>query len=84
MTPLALLKELISIPSVNPMGRELESSTIYEGRMSDFLVRFFTERAIECERIEVVPGRDNVIARVTGADGLPTLLLDAHQVQKLV
>ena len=79
MTPLALLKELISIPSVNPMGRELESSTIYEGRMSDFIVRFFTERAIECERIEVVPGRDNVIARVTGADGLPTVLLDAHQ-----
>ena len=77
--PQALLKQLIAIPSVNPMGRDLEGPTIYEGRMSDFLVRFFTERAIECERISVSAGRDNVIAHVAGASGLPTILLDAHQ-----
>lgn len=79
MTPLDLLHELIAIPSVNPMGRDLPQSITHESRMSEFLVRFFKARSIECERLEVVPGRHNVLARVTGTSGLPTILLDAHQ-----
>ena len=78
MNPLTLLKELIAIPSVNPMGHEPDLRIAYERRLSDFLVDFFTELHIECERIEVQPHRYNVIARVPGTEGTPTILLDAH------
>lgn len=78
MEPSDLLKDLISIPSVNPMGRELDGPEMGEKRLSDFLVRFFSERSIECERITVDERRDNVIARVRGDDRLPTVLFDAH------
>lgn len=79
MTPLSLLKELIAIPSVNPMGRSLEAGIALEGRLSEFLVDLFAKRGFECEQFPVQPGRDNVVARVPGGSGLPTILLDAHQ-----
>ena len=66
MDPLEILKTLVSIPSVNPMGRDLSGPEYYEARVSDWLCDFFSEREIAHERIEVVPGRDNVIARVDG------------------
>ena len=79
MTPLAILKELVSIASVNPMGRELNPSEMYESRVSEYLVGLFNSHNMQCERIEVQPGRSNVVARVEGTAGMPTILLDAHQ-----
>ena len=49
MSPLALLKELVAIPSVNPMGRSADGPVFLEHRMTDFLERWFrdlTEKAI--------------------------------------
>lgn len=74
-----LLRDLVAIPSVNPMGREVSGPEFYEGRMSDYLVRFFQQLGTPYERIEIVPGRANVIARFDTPDATTTLLLDAHQ-----
>ena len=79
MAPLALLKQLIAIPSVNPMGRGVDGPDFLEERMSDFLVEFFRQLGLAQERIEVTPGRSNVIAFLEGSANQPTVLLDAHQ-----
>lgn len=74
-----LLASLISIPSVNPMGADLTGPEYFEGRMSDWLMDFFQSIGADCERIEVVPGRDNVLARFDSPGADTTVLLDAHQ-----
>lgn len=73
-----LLRKLIAIPSVNPMGREVTGDIYHEGRVSDWLQNFFGSISADCERIEVSPGRDNVIARFDN-DSDVTILLDVHQ-----
>ena len=79
MTPSEILCELIAIPSVNPMGRELSGPIYFEQRLSDWLVNFFESIGAQCERIEVAPGRANVIARYDSPGATRTLLFDAHQ-----
>ncbi|MDA0832112.1 MAG: M20 family metallopeptidase [Planctomycetota bacterium] len=79
MEPLAILQDLISIPSVNPMGRDLTGPEYFEGRVSDYLCRFFEQLRVPYERIPVVPGRDNVIARFDAPDAQSTIVMDAHQ-----
>lgn len=74
-----LLCELIAIPSVNPMGRDLSGPMYYETRLSDWLCGFLESSGADYERIEVVPGRDNIIARYDSPGSGLTLLLDAHQ-----
>ena len=74
-----ILTSLISIPSVNPMGQPAEGAIYFEGRMSDWLVEFFEAIGAPHERIEVVPGRDNVVARFDAPNSNHTILLDAHQ-----
>lgn len=74
-----LLRDLVAIPSVNPMGRDVSGPEFFEGRMSDYLVGFFQRLGVPYERIEVVPGRANVIARYDSPGAALTLLLDAHQ-----
>lgn len=74
-----LLCRLISIPSVNPMGRDLRGPEYLEERLSDWLVEFFRTIDVPHERIEVAPGRANVVARCDSPGAPLTLLLDAHQ-----
>jgi succinyl-diaminopimelate desuccinylase len=74
-----ILCELIAIPSVNPMGRDVTGDIYYEGGVSDWLVAFFQAMGAPCERIQVVSGRDNVIARYDSPGADLTLLLDVHQ-----
>ncbi len=74
-----ILCKLISIPSVNPMGREVSGAIYYEGCVSDWLVSFFESIGAECERIEVVPDRHNIVARFNSPNADNTILLDAHQ-----
>ena len=74
-----ILCQLISIPSVNPMGRNLTGEIYLEEKMSDWLVTFFQSIGADYERIEVAPGRANVIARYESASSDLTLLIDAHQ-----
>lgn len=79
MDAVQLLKQLISIPSVNPMGRDLTGDIYFEGKLTQFLCDYFTDLGVEYESIEVVPGRNNVIARTKLKPGRPTILMDVHQ-----
>ena len=79
MDPIPLLKDLIALPSVNPMGRDCAGDEFHEGRVTAYLVRLFKELGVEHETIEAAPGRANVVARVEGAGSGVTVLLDAHQ-----
>ncbi len=74
-----ILCQLISIPSVNPMGRDLTGEIYLETKVSDWLVNFFESIGADHERIEVAPGRANVIARFESPQSDLTLLIDAHQ-----
>jgi acetylornithine deacetylase/succinyl-diaminopimelate desuccinylase-like protein len=74
-----LLADLVSIPSVNPMGRPLEGDSYLEGRMSDYLSGWFHDLGVQVERRTIAPGRDNVLARYEAPDSRRTLLFDAHQ-----
>ena len=74
-----LLGDLVSIPSVNPMGRSLDGPEIFETRLSTYLESWFRDHEIPCERQPVAPGRDNLLARFE-SDGSPRrLLFDVHQ-----
>ena len=74
-----LLSDLVSIPSVNPMGRGLTGPGFLEGRVSDYLEDWFRTLGVDVERQVVSPGRDNVIARYESPARRRTLLFDAHQ-----
>ena len=79
--PIALLKELVAVPSVNPMGAEPNPETDHEFRLTEYLERFLGDLAIPTVRRTVEPGRDNLLARIDGApgDGTPLIVFDAHQ-----
>ena len=79
MSPSDLLKELITIPSVNPMGRHIDGPEFLEEGMTNWLEHWFTDLGVDCQRVEVQPRRSNIIARCPGSPDRPTVLLDAHQ-----
>src|SRR5262249_5052849 len=70
---------LVAIPSVNPMGRDVAGPEYLETRLSEHLVGFFRSLGVDCQKIEVLPGRANVIARLDRPGAKTTVLLDAHQ-----
>ena len=61
------------------MGRAVAGPEFLEGRMTEYLVSFFADLQVPYQRIEVVPGRCNVIARLDRPGSKTTLLFDAHQ-----
>lgn len=77
--PLPLLKDLISIPSVNPMGRDVSGPEYFEGRVTEYLTTYLAQLGVPFEIVETAPGRANVLARLDGSDVKTTILLDAHQ-----
>lgn len=78
--PLPILKELIAVPSVNPMGRDVSGPEFHEGRLTAWLDDYLNKAGIPHEVIVTAPGRCNVIARVDSVSpGQRTILLDAHQ-----
>lgn len=79
MDPVELLAELVAIPSVSPMGRDVTGPDYLETRLTGYLQGFFSRLGVPYETIEVLPGRSNVIARFDSPGARTTLLLDAHQ-----
>ena len=69
---LKLLKELVAIPSVNP---------VYGGpgepHVESFVSDFLRSHGIEFRVQEVLPGRNNLVARI-GPDDRPAVLVEAH------
>jgi len=78
------LADLISIPSVNPMGRDLDGPEYLEYRVTDYLEQRFKELGLRYKRYHVSPKRENILIRVDGdlptpEQGGPLVLLEAHQ-----
>ena len=75
-----LLCDLIALPSVNMEGRgELSGPRTGEGRIADYVERYFEPYGVRIDRQEVYPGRENVLVHVPGTDAAaPPLLLEAH------
>lgn len=80
MDPLTrLLRDLVQIPSVNPMGRPLAGPGILETDLSLFLEGFFQALGVPVERQRVAEGRENLIVRYKAPKPGPTVLFDVHQ-----
>jgi acetylornithine deacetylase len=74
-----LLRDLVSIPSVNPMGRPLGGPDIYEHRVTAYLEEFFRTLGVAYERQAVAPLRDNIVAGCDLQGSGPTLIFEVHQ-----
>jgi acetylornithine deacetylase len=74
-----LLADLVRLPSVNPMGRELPATDLYEHRVTAYLEDFFRGLGVPYERQRVAPQRDNIVARFAAPGARRTLVLEAHQ-----
>jgi acetylornithine deacetylase len=73
----SLLAELVTIPSVNPMGRESTGTIFGEEALARSVAGYLRSHRVDAALQEVEPGRTNVIAHVDA--GAPrTLLLEAH------
>ncbi len=77
-----ILRELVAIPSVNPMGRR-DVASAGEARLTEYLTARLSVLGLSVHRQIVAPGRENLVARLDGdppADrGGGLILLDAHQ-----
>jgi acetylornithine deacetylase len=75
----SLLRDLVRLPSVNPMGRALPGADFHEHRVTAYLEDFFRGLGVPCERQTVAPQRDNIIARFDSPGARRTLVFEAHQ-----
>src|SRR5438105_7776989 len=65
-----LLQELIRIDTTNPPGNET--------RAAELLRDYLEEHGVECELYARIPERANLVARIPGRAGGPTLLFLSH------
>jgi acetylornithine deacetylase len=72
---LELLRELISIDSVNPA---LVPGGAGEARIADAVVAWLTPRGFECRRLEATHGRPSIVAVARGTGGGRSLMLNGH------
>ena len=74
-----LLAELIALPSVNPAFLPARHPLAGEKRMADFLAATAAKAGLDVEFQKVLPGRSNVIARLTPKNKIQkTILLAPH------
>ena len=90
-----LASQLVQIPSVNPMGRELDPEFCFEHRITDFLANWFHAQGLAFERhvanpaTKTTPARENILAVLpgkatldfaNGSQNRPSILmLEVHQ-----
>jgi acetylornithine deacetylase len=83
LDPVELLRQLIQIPSINPMGRDISGPQFGEQRFTDFLQAQCERLGLPWLRQRVHPGRDNLLALVRGRpapnEGGELLLWEVHQ-----
>jgi acetylornithine deacetylase/succinyl-diaminopimelate desuccinylase-like protein len=70
-----LLSALVRIESVTPW---LIPDGSGEGKVAGFIADWLSGTGAEVQVVEVQPGRPNVLARLRGTGGGPTLCLNAH------
>jgi acetylornithine deacetylase len=74
-----LLRNLVALPSVNPMGRDLRGPDVFEHRVTAYLEDFFRGLGVRYERQNIAPQRDNIVAWYEPDRATSTLVFDAHQ-----
>lgn len=74
----ALLRRLVSLPSVEPTQTDRPDEIGGEARMADFFAGYMADLGFAIERQEVLPGRCNVIARRGPAEPKRIWLLESH------
>lgn len=76
---ISLLKELIAIPSINPMGREVKNGDeYYETRIGCYIEDYIKANHIELIKQEVYPDRYNVGGIVRKGGNYPTIIFQSH------
>ena len=77
------LSDLVSLPSVNPMGRAADGPEYFEYRVTEYLEKLFGKLGVPFARQSVAPKRDNIIARIDGDkppdQGGKLVMFEAHQ-----
>lgn len=79
MDAIQLLRDMIAIPSVNPM--RVGSDMPVERELVDFVETTLRRAGIDCERQTVAKGRENVVAVIHASGGGDTgngLMLNSH------
>ncbi len=76
---IATLEQLIRIPSVNPMGRDVAGAPYLEYQVTDFLQQFFEQLGVPWHRQPVAPLRDNIVACLEGHGDASTIVFEVHQ-----
>ncbi|MBY0233275.1 MAG: hypothetical protein K2W96_28680, partial [Gemmataceae bacterium] len=79
MTPTDLLRELVRLPSINPMGRAVEGPQYFEHAVSARVEAFLRPLGVRVERQSVAPLRDNIVAVYEPGQPTGTLILEVHQ-----
>src|SRR5437870_12385043 len=74
-----LLRDLVALPSVNPMRADIPADITLEHRVTAYLEQFFRALGVPYERQPVAPQRENIVARLDRAGAKRTLMLEAHQ-----
>jgi acetylornithine deacetylase len=64
LKPIQLLRDMIAIPSVNPMRSDCGEAV--ESALVNYIENALSRERIDCERQNVAKGRDNIIAIVSG------------------
>lgn len=80
--PAEVLADLVALPSVNPMGRDVEGAEYYEYQVTNYLEQFFIRLGVPYARQSVAPLRENIVARIDGGSSSadsPVVMLEAHQ-----
>lgn len=72
-----LVQDMVAIPSVNPMGRNVHGDIYYEAHLADYVAGQMKAIGLDVEKYEVTPNRPNVVGVLKNANK-PLLLLDAH------
>jgi acetylornithine deacetylase ArgE len=74
-----LLRDLVALPSINPMGRDLRGPEVFEHRVTAYLEEAFRSLGVRYERQPVAPLRDNIVAYHEPPGATSTLVLEVHQ-----
>ena len=79
-----LTRDLVRIPSVNPMGSAADADTLYEHRVTAYLDDLFSKRGWPTyrqlvEKVSSKVRRENFLTVLEGNPVAPTLMLEVHQ-----
>jgi len=74
----ALLRELVSIPSMNPFRTGKSDPGYGEARLAERVAAWLREAGLAAETHDIAPGRTNVAALLDGPRGAAPLLFVAH------